>query len=31
MTFLIGTDGRIKKLWHAVKAAEHTKEVLAAL
>jgi len=31
MTFLIGPDGRIKKLWRTVKPAEHAKEVLAAL
>jgi thioredoxin-dependent peroxiredoxin len=30
-TFLIGPDGRIKKIWRAVKPAEHAKEVLAAL
>ena len=31
VTFLIGPDGRIKKIWPAVKPAEHAKEVLAAL
>jgi thioredoxin-dependent peroxiredoxin len=31
VTFLIGPDGRIKKIWPAVKAAEHAAEVLAAL
>lgn len=31
VTFLIGPDGRIKKVWPAVKPAEHAKEVLAAL
>src|SRR6516225_1407861 len=30
-TFLIGPDGRIKKIWPKVKPAEHAKEVLAAL
>jgi peroxiredoxin Q/BCP len=31
VTFLIGPDGRIKKIWPAVKPAEHAREVLAAL
>ncbi len=31
VTFLIGPDGRIKKVWPAVKPAEHAEEVLAAL
>ena len=31
VTFLIGPDGRIKKIWPKVKPAEHAKEVLAAL
>ena len=31
VTFLIGPDGRIKKVWPAVKPAEHANEVLAAL
>ncbi len=31
VTFLIGPDGRIKKVWPTVKPAEHAKEVLAAL
>lgn len=31
VTFLIGTDGRIKKIWPAVKPEEHAQEVLAAL
>jgi len=31
VTFLIGPDGRIKKIWPTVKPAEHAKEVLAAL
>jgi thioredoxin-dependent peroxiredoxin len=30
-TFLIGPDGRIKKLWPKVKPDEHAAEVLAAL
>jgi peroxiredoxin Q/BCP len=30
-TFLIGPDGKIKKIWPNVKAAEHWEEVLAAL
>src|SRR5438105_6072349 len=28
ITFLIGPDGRIKKIWPKVKAAEHAAEVL---
>jgi peroxiredoxin Q/BCP len=31
VTFLIGPDGRIKKIWPAVKPAEHAQEVLSAL
>jgi peroxiredoxin Q/BCP len=31
VTFLIGPDGRIKKIWPAVKPDDHAQEVLAAL
>lgn len=31
VTFLIGPDGRIKKIWPKVKPAEHAEEVLEAL
>jgi len=31
VTFLIGPDGRIKKIWPAVKLEQHAAEVLAAL
>jgi len=31
VTFLIGPDGRIKKIWPKVKPQEHAREVLAAL
>ena len=31
VTFLIGGDGRIKKIWLKVKPEEHVAEVLAAL
>jgi peroxiredoxin Q/BCP len=31
VTFLIGADGRIKKIWPLVKPDEHAAEVLAAL
>jgi peroxiredoxin Q/BCP len=31
VTFLIGPDGRIKKIWPKVKPEEHVEEVLAAL
>jgi peroxiredoxin Q/BCP len=31
VTFLIGADGKIKKIWPKVKPAEHADEVLAAL
>ena len=31
VTFLVGPDGKIKKIWSAVKPPEHAKEVLAAL
>ena len=30
VTFLIGPDGRIKKIWPKVKPAEHAKEILDA-
>jgi thioredoxin-dependent peroxiredoxin len=30
MTFLIGPDGRIRKIWPAVKPADHAREILAA-
>ena len=30
-TFLVGSDGKIKKIWLKVKAAGHAAEVLAAL
>jgi peroxiredoxin Q/BCP len=30
ITFLIGPDGRIRKIWRKVKAAQHAAEVLAA-
>ncbi len=30
-TFLVGTDGKIQKIWHKVKPAGHAAEVLAAL
>jgi peroxiredoxin Q/BCP len=30
-TFLIGPDGKIKKIWLAVKPQDHAKEVLAEL
>ncbi|PYK63180.1 MAG: thioredoxin-dependent thiol peroxidase [Verrucomicrobia bacterium] len=30
VTFLIGPDGRIKKIWPQVKPEEHAEEVLAA-
>ncbi len=30
-TFLVGTDGKIKKIWQKVKPAGHATEVLAAL
>jgi peroxiredoxin Q/BCP len=30
-TFLIGPDGKIRKIWPKVKVAEHWQEVLAAL
>jgi len=30
VTFLIGPDGRIKKIWPKVKPEEHAEEVLAA-
>src|ERR1043166_666969 len=31
VTFLIGPDGRIRKIWTYVKPAQHAKEVLAEL
>ena len=31
VTFLIGPDGKIKKIWPKVKPDEHVEEVLAAL
>jgi len=31
VTFLIGPDGRIRKIWPKVKPEEHAEEVLAAL
>ena len=31
VTFLIGPDGKINKVWPGVKPAEHAEEVLAAL
>jgi peroxiredoxin Q/BCP len=31
VTFLIGPDGKIKKIWPEVKPDEHAQEVLAAL
>jgi peroxiredoxin Q/BCP len=31
VTFLIGPDGNIRKIWPAVKPAAHAREVLAAL
>jgi thioredoxin-dependent peroxiredoxin len=31
VTFLIGPDGRIKKIWPEVKPVEHAAEVLAAI
>jgi peroxiredoxin Q/BCP len=31
VTFLIGPDGKIKKIWPKVKPEEHASEVLAAL
>jgi peroxiredoxin Q/BCP len=31
VTFLIGPDGKIKKIWPTVKPDEHVAEVLAAL
>ncbi len=30
-TFLVGTDGRIAKVWHKVKVEGHAEEVLAAV
>ncbi len=31
VTFLIGPDGRIKKIWPKVKVAEHAEELLQAI
>ena len=31
VTFLIGPDGKIKKIWPKVKVAEHAGEVVEAL
>jgi len=31
VTFLIGPDGRIKRIWEKVKVGKHAKEVLEAL
>ena len=31
VTFLIGPDGRIQRIWPSVKPQEHAREVLAAL
>ena len=31
VTFLIGPDGRIRRIWPKVKVKEHAAEVLAAL
>ena len=31
VTFLIGGDGKIKRIWREVKPAEHVKEVMEAL
>jgi peroxiredoxin Q/BCP len=31
VTFLIGGDGRIRKIWPKVKPDEHAEEILAAL
>jgi len=31
VTFLIGPDGRIRKIWPQAKPEEHAPEVLAAL
>jgi peroxiredoxin Q/BCP len=31
VTFLIGPNGKIKKIWPLVKPEEHAAEVLAAL
>jgi peroxiredoxin Q/BCP len=31
VTFLIGPDGRIKRIWPTVKPVEHAKEVLEAM
>jgi peroxiredoxin Q/BCP len=31
VTFLIGPDGRVKKIWPQVKPEEHAREILAAL
>jgi peroxiredoxin Q/BCP len=31
ISFLIGPDGRIKKIWLKVKPTEHSREILEAL
>jgi len=31
VTFLIGPDGRIKRIWSGVKPKDHAREVLAAM
>jgi peroxiredoxin Q/BCP len=31
ITFLIGPDGKIKKIWLKVKPAEHSREILETL
>ena len=31
VTFLIGPDGKIRKIWPAVKPVDHAREILAAL
>jgi peroxiredoxin Q/BCP len=31
VTFLVGPDGRIKRIWPTVKPGKHANEVLAAL
>ncbi len=31
VTFMIGPDGRIKKIWPSVKPEEHAREILASL
>jgi peroxiredoxin len=31
VTFLIGPDGKIRKVWPTVKPADHAREILTAL